>query len=435
MPQATEGSTEPAPPSLAHRSRPRRTWPAWLPPARLTWIVLGALGGYGSFYLNGMGSSSLVAVPIVAAIVDLGLQGIRFERWRFPDAALVTGLFLALILPPTAPLYLSGALAFAAVAIRHALRSRGRPWFNPAAVGILLGTLLLGLAPAWWVGIGPWGEPLMIGLGLLLIARSFSSWRLPATFVLAYGFLSIVQHFVLGASTDPRVLLLQAVDPATIFFALFMVSEPRTAPGAPQEKVLYAGAIGTLAAFLPIFLPSLGIIVSLLGGNLIAVALRHGAFGSPAARSYRAPGSGARRESRPSDRRRKPTPTRWPFAYRIGTGIAVVVVLASVAGAAPLSPTSAPIIKVTNPGGSSSLGGGTSPAACQTDNPAIPSSELSSLHRVLGPSVILSYDSSTGVVVFYDPVNQVTVTESDLYEDYGFAEFNGDDYAVSGCAP
>jgi hypothetical protein len=31
-------------------------------------------------------------------------------------------------------------------------------------------------------------------------------------------------------------------------------------------------------------------------------------------------------------------------------------------------------------------------------------------------------------------VNQVTVTESDLYEDYGFAEFNGHDYAVSGCA-
>ena len=59
---------------------------------------------------------------------------------------------------------------------------------------------------------------------------------------------------------------------------------------------------------------------------------------------------------------------------------------------------------------------------------------MTELHKLLGPSVILSYDSSTGVVVFYDPVNYVTVTESDLYEDYGFADFNGDDYAVSGCA-
>ncbi len=83
----------------------------------------------------------------------------------------------------------------------------------------------------------------------------------------------------------------------------------------------------------------------------------------------------------------------------------------------------------------SPVGGGRGAQAnCQTDNPSIPSATLSELHKLLGPSVVLSYDSSTGVVVFYDPVNHVTVTESDLYEDYGFADFNGDDYAVSGCA-
>jgi hypothetical protein len=37
-------------------------------------------------------------------------------------------------------------------------------------------------------------------------------------------------------------------------------------------------------------------------------------------------------------------------------------------------------------------------------------------------------------VVFYDPVNRATVTETNIYEDYGFAEFNGDDYAVMGCS-
>jgi hypothetical protein len=57
------------------------------------------------------------------------------------------------------------------------------------------------------------------------------------------------------------------------------------------------------------------------------------------------------------------------------------------------------------------------------------------LHKALGPSVLLSYDANTGLTVFYDPVNQVTVTETDLYEDFGYAEFNGDDYAVSGCSP
>ncbi len=425
-----EATDRQASPSLADLGR---SWLRWLPPARLAWILLAALGGYSSFYLNGLGATSLVVVPFVAVIVDLALQGIRFERWRFPDAALVTGLFVALILPPTAPLLLGGTLAFAAIAIRHALRSRGHPWFNPAALGILLGTLVLGMAPAWWVGIGPWGEYLVVAFGLLLIARSTASWRLPATFLLVYGFLSIVQHLVLGASTDARVLLLQAVDPATVFFALFMVTEPRTAPAAPHQKVLYAGTIGTLAAFLPTFLPSLGILVSLLGGNLLAVALRHGALAAPAPGSTRTSGASSRRTGRASGRRRKAAPARWPVAYRLGAGIAVVVVLVAVVSAAPLSPSAAPIIKITSPGAPS--GGGVVATSCQSDNPSIPSSELSSLHKVLGPSVILSYDASTGVVVFYDPANHVTVTEYDLYEDYGFAEFNGDDYAVSGCAP
>ena len=48
--------------------------------------------------------------------------------------------------------------------------------------------------------------------------------------------------------------------------------------------------------------------------------------------------------------------------------------------------------------------------------------------------MLLSVDTGTGTVVFYDPANKVTVTETNIYEYYGFAEFNGDDYAVLGCA-
>ena len=47
----------------------------------------------------------------------------------------------------------------------------------------------------------------------------------------------------------------------------------------------------------------------------------------------------------------------------------------------------------------------------------------------------MAVTTSTGQTVFYDPVNQVTITETNLYEDYGYAEFNGDDFAVNGCSP
>ncbi len=73
-------------------------------------------------------------------------------------------------------------------------------------------------------------------------------------------------------------------------------------------------------------------------------------------------------------------------------------------------------------------------ADCTHDNSGVYSDLLTYLHQRLGSSVVLFADTNTGSVVFYDPVNHVTVTETDMYEDLGYAEFNGDDYAVSGCA-
>jgi hypothetical protein len=292
---------------------------------------------------------------------------------------------------------------------------------------VLLGTLLLGLAPAWWVGIGPYGEVILVALGLAMVARSPHQWRLPAVFVLTYGLLAAVQHVVAGASLDAHVLLLQAIDPATLFFALFMVAEPRTAPGAPHEQVLYAGVVGVSGAFLPLFLPSLGILVALLAGNLLAVALRR--LGTTSPSGYRSDSRGAGR-ARPA---RRSSSARWPVSYRAGASVLTLIVVAAVVAANPVAHTAVPLVQTpTSPVGGG--GSGSSLANCQNDNPSISSGTLSELHKLLGPSVILSYNSATGVVVFYDPVNHVTVTESDLYEDYGFAEFNGDDYAVSGCA-
>ncbi|HKN06172.1 MAG TPA: RnfABCDGE type electron transport complex subunit D [Thermoplasmata archaeon] len=402
----------------------RATFRRALPPVRLLWLVLVGLGIYGSNYLGGLGATSLVVAPVIAGIVDLGFQSVRYDRPRFPDSALATGLFIALIFPPNASLVLVATVAFAAVAFRHVLRYRGRPWFNPAATGILLGTLFLGLAPAWWVGIGPYGEVAVVALGIVLLARTPRQWRIPAVFLATYGLLAAVQHVVAGTSLDPHVLLLQAVDPATLFFAFFMVVEPRTAPGAAHEQVLYAGVIGVSAAFLPLFMPSLGILVALLGGNILALVLRRqNARVTVPRRSAARSKGGAKRAPRPAA-------IRWPASYRIGAGILSLIVVTAVVAANPIAHSAVPLIQAPV----SPVGGGGSQANCQTDNPSIPASELSQLHKLLGPSVILSYDSSTGVVVFYDPVNHVTVTESDLYEDYGFAEFNGDDYAVSGCA-
>lgn len=397
------------------------------PAVRLLWVFLLALGVAGSDYLGGLGASSLLVAPAVAVVVDLAFQAVRFARPRFPDAALATGLFLAVILPPTTDLVLLGGLACVAVALRHVLRFHGHPWFNPAAAGVVLGALLFGLAPAWWVGIGPYGEEAMLALGVLLLARSPRQWRLPVVFVLSYGFLVTVQHLLAGTTLDAHVLLLQAIDPSTLFFALFMVVEPRTAPAAEHEQPLYAGLVGIGAAMFPLVLPTLGILVALLTGNLAAIVMRRQAAARAAAEPSTAPRRSALTARRAS--------SRWPVRLRVQAGFLAFFVLLVITAVHTVPHQAIPLVQTpTSLGGSGGSGGsGVSAAGCTSDNPSISPSTLTQLHKLLGPSVILSYDSSTGVVVFYDPVNHVTVTESDLYEDYGFAEFNGDDTAVSGC--
>ncbi len=389
------------------------------PPARLVWIFLAVLGVYSLMTLEGLGLTPLLLTPLIAAVVDLPFQRARFEHLRFPDAAIASGLFVALVLPPNASLLFTGVGAFAAVASRHVLRYAGRPWFNPAAGGIMLSAVAFGLAPAWWAGVGPLGEYLVIALGLALILRSPAQWRIPATFLVAYAALATLQHVLLGATTDPHVLLLQATDPTTVFFALFMVAEPRTAPSSPAAQPLYAGAVGTLSAFAPLVSPSAGLLFALLLGNVLAIVLR---------RAERA--RAAAPEPARSRRKIPAAVARWTVSRRAGAGVLVGIVLLAAIATVPAQHNAAPILVAGLPPAPVATGG----TGCTTNNTSISASTLTSLHKILGPSVVLSYSGGSGIVTFYDPVNKVTVTETDLYEDYGFAEFNGDDYAVSGCS-
>jgi Na+-translocating ferredoxin:NAD+ oxidoreductase RnfD subunit len=397
-------------------------------------MVLAALAGYGVVVLRGVPLVSVFALPATAVLVDVAIQSLRFPRVRFPDAALASGLFLSLLLPPTVPVLAGVATTTGAIIIRHTLRYRGRPVLNPAATGMILGAALFGLGPAWWVSLGAYGELVLVALGLVLLVRTPRSWMLPAVFLLVYGLFAVVEHVLFGAALSERVLLLTAADPSVVFLGVFMLTEPRTAPSDARAYPLYAAVAALGAVFIPIVLPSLGILVGLLVGNVLAGALRP--RGSAAPKPVpRAAARGTRRAA--ASERRSVAP--WSPARRATVGVLTILVIGLIA-AGTYSPPATPNVLVGTPSGASTGssggggGGGGLATSCTSDNPSIPSSTLTALHRVLGPSVILKYDSNTGVVVFYDPTNHVTVTETDLYEDFGYAEFNGDDFAVSGCS-
>jgi Na+-translocating ferredoxin:NAD+ oxidoreductase RnfD subunit len=407
-------------------------------PARLLWIFLAVLGGFGvAFSLHGLGLATLVTLPAMAALIDIMFQTFRFRSVRFPDAAIATGLLLALLLPPTVSILPAQSVAALAITLRHVLRYRERPILNPAALGVIVGVLVFGMAPSWWGSITPW---LVVLLGIVLTFRTPGSWRLPVSFLVAYAALSPLLNLLLGESVSPQVLLLGALDPSMLFFAFFMVAEPRTSLSRATDQLVFGLSVGIGTAFLPALIPSLAPFIALLIGNVLAVAVRQVRAAEPAPRPSK------KAEVRRTAKRRrerhdeKPAPeevaNKWGVGHRIAAALLVVVLVGTMAVIAE-GPSQTPA-SVFRPGilaGSPSSGGGRAWTDCTRDNPAVASDILSSLHSKLGPSKVLSVDSNTGTVVFYDPVNKATITETDMYEDYGYAEFNGDDYAVMGCSP
>ncbi len=405
-------------------------------PARLLWIFLLVLGVYAIVSaLQGAGIVPLIALPALAVETDVLFQMFRFHRIRAPDAAMATGLLLALLLPPTVPLLQAAGVAAAAIALRHVLRFRDRPVFNPAAAGVLMGAVFFGLAPSWWGSIG---MALVVVLGIVLTLRTPGSWRIPLAFFLSYATLSILANLALGEVTSPQVLFLGAVDPAMLFFGFFMVPEPRASVTRPLDRWIFGLLVGVVTGVLPAFLPSLAPLVALLLGNVAALALRSAhAVESPRS-AAKAKASSRKPSKREQARRRRErivpaSRTEWTTPRRVVSGVLIVLLLGGMALALN-PPRVTPYFSAVRAAPAASAGVVSATSNCTVDNPTISSSVATYLHNALGPSVLLSADTGTGTVVFYDPVNRVTVTETNIYEDYGFAEFNGDDYAVAGCS-
>ncbi len=411
-------------------------------PARLLWILLAILGAYGvAFPLAGLGLATLITLPLTAALIDVMFQTFRFRAFRFPDAAIATGFLLALLLPPTVSLLPAQSVAALAITLRHVLRYKERPLLNPAALGVIVGVLVFGMAPSWWGSITVW---LVVPFGILLTLRTPGSWRLPAGFLVAYAAFSPVLSFLLGEALSPQVLLLAALDPSMLFFALYMVAEPRTSLSRPADQIAFGLAVGLGTAILPVLTPSLAPLVALLACNVIAVAVRQARAEAPEPKpAKKAPAKARAREGgrRRKERREAPAPAEVPSKWGAGqraASMALVIVLVGAMAFIAAGPSQTPAL-VFRPGilsGSApASGGGPAYTDCSKDNPSIDPTTLNSLHSRLGPSVILSVDSNTGTIVFYDPVNKATITETDMFEDYGYAEFNGDDYTVAGCSP
>lgn len=209
-------------------------------------VVLAAIAAVPEGW--GFVGPELGAAAIVAMLVDAPILRWRKGRWVFPDGALLTGLFVGMILSPHEIWYVAAVTAGVGVLSKYIVRARKANVFNPAALGLVATFYVFDTGQSWW---GALADVPIAALALLIVLGVFIADRInkmPSVlaFLCCYYVLVGVTAFV----GDPRHVaeLYRAPDlHATLFFAFLMVTDPPTSPPRPRDQIIFAVITAVIA--------------------------------------------------------------------------------------------------------------------------------------------------------------------------------------------
>ena len=214
-------------------------------------VIAGAFGFTGTIQYQPLALLfSTIFILVVCWIMN------KFFAYMFdaPDnveSVYITALILALIISPIQGLGDGSFFALAtwasvwAIASKYIFAIRKKHIFNPAAFGVVVTALFLGLSATWWIGTVIMLPFVVIG-GLLLV-RKIRRFDLVCSFgiaalVMIFGY-DIFRGFDL-VSVSKQVVL----DTPIFFFAFVMLTEPLTTPPTRVWRVSYGVLIGILYA-------------------------------------------------------------------------------------------------------------------------------------------------------------------------------------------
>jgi Na+-transporting NADH:ubiquinone oxidoreductase subunit B/electron transport complex protein RnfD len=270
---------------LSHTALPKETLSL-----RTMLILTGALG-IVLFAATIIFGWYVLAIAVVSYVFSFGVEyGVNKARKKPLDNGwMVTPLVFALLMPPTAPLWMVAiGSSFGTLFGKMLFGGLGKNLFNPALVGVLFITfafpvlmntewldpvtniissstpisllqakggslgaftysqLLLGNVP------GVLGETFRLGiifLGITLIVLKVIDWKLTVSLLATVVVLNLIGMLLFPASNfkDPIASLLVG---GLVFYSVFIVTDPVTAPYHPIAKVLYGVGVGTLTVII-----------------------------------------------------------------------------------------------------------------------------------------------------------------------------------------
>ncbi|WP_246294495.1 RnfABCDGE type electron transport complex subunit D [Paenibacillus planticolens] len=182
--------------------------------------------------------NGLIAVGVCSAI-DILCSRIAKKKRALPDGAVITGLIIALILSTAASWYIVAATSLMAILSKYLLVQNKKPIFNPAAFGLLLSILFFRTGQSWWGAFGdlPAWSVVFLLIGGYMVTNRVNKFPQVFSFLGTYFILLFVMGILnIGDAADA---LRPPFINASLFFALFMLTDPPTSPAKDKDQVIF----------------------------------------------------------------------------------------------------------------------------------------------------------------------------------------------------
>jgi Na+-translocating ferredoxin:NAD+ oxidoreductase RnfD subunit len=246
---------------------------------------------------------SIAQILISMAVCGLIEGVITFRNTRmlmWPASGVLTGSSIALILRASGTAHgdywsLNGIQFFVLAGVvsllsKHLIRPTGRHLFNPSNIGIVWCLLVVGpnhvFAQYLWWGPSILGQVLsyvVILFGAVWVLRAVKMIPMAVSFMVTFAVLTGLfalggREFIAiwheGPIGGMQYWVNVALSAEVLVFVFFMISDPQTAPKAPEARILYGALVAAVAAAMIYFQQTeFGIKVSILSSLTVVCAV------------------------------------------------------------------------------------------------------------------------------------------------------------------
>ena len=212
----------------------------------LGFITLLAIPGQGA----AQAVPHVLSAMAAAAVADVVVQRLGRKVLIFPLGGLLTGLIIALVLAPQEPWIVPVAASVLAVASKQLFRTRLANVFNPAALALVMATVLWDSGQSWWGALPDFGwaaVPVLLVTGVFMADR-IKKLPLVLAFLGPYFAWFTVASFLGQAGGVAEIFRAPDLQ-AVLFFAFFMVDDPPTCQVRYRDQVAF-GVIVAASCYL-----------------------------------------------------------------------------------------------------------------------------------------------------------------------------------------